>query len=101
MKRFDWTIFLGVAIGLTALVTGAWLDGLNLGFLWHPTAALIVGGGTLGAVIVRRGAGGVISALRAVWHLRHKDDTNETHKVELAQARVAVALGAEKRYQNL
>lgn len=85
MKRFDWTIWLGVAIGLTAIIGGAWLEDLNLGFLWHPTAALIVGGGTLGAVIVRRGAGGVLLALQAVWNLRLKDDTNETHKIELAR----------------
>lgn len=84
MKRFDWTIWLGVAIGLTAIVVGAWLEGLNIGFLWHPTAALIVGGGTLGAVIVRRGGRGVFSALGAVWNLRHKDFEDE-HKVELAR----------------
>ncbi len=85
MKRFDWTIWLGVAMGLTAIIGGAWLEDLNIGFLWHPTAALIVGGGTLGAVIVRRGASGIFSALRAVWNLRHKDDVNETHKVEIAR----------------
>ena len=85
MKRFDWTILLGVVVGLTAIVAGAWLEGLNIGYLWHPTAALIVGGGTLGAVIVRRGARGVISALGAVWNLRHTDYEEETHKVELAR----------------
>ena len=85
MKRFDWTICLGVAIGLTAIIGGAWLEDLNLGFLWHPTAALIVGGGTLGAVIVRRGASGVSSACRAVWNLRIKDDANEAHKIEIAR----------------
>lgn len=85
MKRFDWTIWLGVVVGLTAIVAGAWLEGLNLSFLWHPNAALIVGGGTLGAVIVRRGGTGIISALRAVWSLRLRDDEAEQHKIELAR----------------
>lgn len=85
MKRFDWTIWFGVAVGLSAILAAAWLENLSLSFLWHPTAALIVGGGTLGAVIVRRGGGGVASACRAVWSLRHKDSEEETHRVELAR----------------
>lgn len=84
MKRFDWTVALGAAVGLTAIIGAAWIEGLNLGFLWHSTAALIVGGGTLGALIVRRGVSGVISAMRAVWNLRlHEDDS--AHNVEIAQ----------------
>ncbi len=85
MKRFDWTIWLGISIGLAALLFGAWFEGLNLSFLWHPTAALIVGGGTLGAVIVRRGADGVFSAIRAVWNLQLKDNNEENHKIQLAK----------------
>jgi chemotaxis protein MotA len=84
-RRVDWTILLGVFVGLAAIVCGAWFDGLNLTFLWHPTAALIVGGGTIGAVIVRRGGIGVINAFKAVWSLRYKDDDQEMHKVELAR----------------
>ena len=85
MKRFDWTIWLGVAISLTVIVTGAWLEGLNLEFLWHPTAALIVGGGTLGAVMVRRGTDGIFSAMQSVWQLRLKDDDADEHNLELAK----------------
>lgn len=84
-KRIDWTIWLGVAIGLAAIIAGAWFEGLNLSFLWHPTAALIVGGGTLGAVVVRRGGIGVTNAIRAVWRLRYKDEEEENHKLELAK----------------
>ncbi len=85
MKRFDWTILLGVVIGLTAIVSAAWLENLSLGFLWHPTAALIVGGGTLGAVVVRRGGRGILKALYAVWNLQLRDESEESHKVELAR----------------
>ena len=85
MKRIDWTIWLGAAIGIAAILTGAWVEGLNLSFLWHPTAALIVFGGTLGAVIIRRGAEGLFGAIRAVWHLRHKDADEDTHKLEISR----------------
>jgi chemotaxis protein MotA len=103
MRRFDWTVSLGVAIGAFAIGGGAWFDGLNLGFLWHPTAALIVGGGTLGSVIVRRGLVGVGTALKAVWHLRFKHESDESHRVELAKlawlSRSAKKLGF-KAYEN-
>jgi chemotaxis protein MotA len=85
MKRIDWTIWLGVGVGLAAIILGAWFEGLNISFLWHPTAALVVGGGTLGAVIVRRGVAGITSALRAVWQLRLKGEADDSHKVELAK----------------
>jgi chemotaxis protein MotA len=85
MKRFDWTIGLGVAIGLAAIIIGAWSEGLNISLLWHPTAALIVCGGTLGAVIVRRGVTGITSAISAIWQLRHKDDDADAHRMEVAK----------------
>jgi chemotaxis protein MotA len=104
MKRqIDWTIWLGIFVGLTAIVGGAWLEGLNISFLWHPTAALIVGGGTLGAVLVRRGGSGVTNAIKAVWKLRFKDEEEENHKVELARlawlSRSAQKSGV-KAYEN-
>lgn len=84
MKRFDGTVLLGAVVGLTAIIGAAWLEGLNLGFLWHPTAGLIVGGGTLGALIIRRGTHGVTSALRAIWNLRIREDA-AAHNVEIAK----------------
>ncbi len=98
MKKFDLTIWLGLGIGLTAIFLGVWLDGLSFSFLWHPTAALIVGGGTLGAVIIRRGADGVKSAAKAVWKLRLAEKT-EFHQAELGKliwlARTAQKGGAK------
>lgn len=85
MKRFDWTIGLGIAVGLTAILSGAWFENLHLAFLWSPTAALIVGGGTLGAVIVRRGIAGIGSALRAIWSLRLINADKEEHVAERAK----------------
>jgi len=85
MKRFDWTILLGFAIGLAAIIIAVKLEGLNIAFLWNPTAALMVGGGTLGAVIARRGLGGVLNSVKAVWKLQIKDNNDDSHKVELAR----------------
>lgn len=85
MRRFDWNIVFGVAFGLATICAGAWLEGLSLGFLWNPTALLIVGGGTVGACLVRRGGHGLASAARAVWALRHKDYEAEEHKIELSK----------------
>ncbi len=103
MKRFDWTIWLGVGVGLAAIIGGAWSEDLNISFLWHPTAALIVGGGTLGAVIVRRGVVGITSTIKAVWQLRLKNEKSETQRIELAKlawlSRTAQKTGV-KAYEN-
>lgn len=85
MKRFDWTVVLGFVVGVGAISIGAWSEGLGLRLLWHPTAALVVGGGTLGAVIVRRGVGGIKSAVGAIWRLRHKENDDDAHRVEVAR----------------
>ncbi len=85
MKRFDWSIWLGIAIGALAIIGGAWHEDLNISVLWHPSAALIVVGGTLGAVIVRRGLRGIASAVKAVWHLRHRDEEAKNHNIEIAK----------------
>lgn len=85
MKRFDWTIWLGIAIGAGAIVWGAWHENLNVGMLWNSTAAIIVFGGTLGAVIVRRGVRGIASAVRAVWNLRLRDEEDKQHNIEIAK----------------
>lgn len=103
MKRFDWTIGLGIIVGFTTIAVGAWFEGLNLTFLWNPTALLIVGGGTLGAILVRRGGNGLLDALRAVWNLRHKDSEAEAHKLLLSKlawlSRSAQKTGV-KAYEN-
>lgn len=44
---------LGLALGLTAIVGGQILEGGHIGSLLQPTALLIVGGGTLGAILLQ------------------------------------------------
>ncbi|HQU86760.1 MAG TPA: MotA/TolQ/ExbB proton channel family protein [Pyrinomonadaceae bacterium] len=103
MKRFDWTIGAGVLIGFTAIALGAWLENLNLIFLWNPTAILIVFGGTLSAILIRRGGNGLFSALKAVWNLRHKDSEADAHKLllsKLAWLSRSVQKNGVKAYEN-
>ncbi len=51
-------------IGLLAIVGCAMIEGIRLKFLFQPTAAMVVFGGTLGAVIVKRGLDGVWESAR-------------------------------------
>ncbi|HKX31595.1 MAG TPA: MotA/TolQ/ExbB proton channel family protein [Blastocatellia bacterium] len=64
-KRADFSVVIGLLIGLAAIVICAVLEGIKLTFLLQPTAALVVFGGTLGAVIVRRGVNGLKEAAKS------------------------------------
>ncbi len=66
MKRPDLAVPLGIIVGLAAICAGAWIEGVRLGFLWQPAAALIVFGGTMGAILVRRGLYGLRAVARAL-----------------------------------
>jgi chemotaxis protein MotA len=85
MKRRDFSVLIGWLIGLAAIGGGAWLEGIRLQFLWQPTAALIVCGGTLGAVVVRRGLAGLKEAIHAtyVYCFREQDDELEANLARL------------------
>lgn len=85
MKKFDGTIWIGIVVGLAAILFGVWIEGLDLNFLLHPTAALIVFGGTIGAVIVRRGITGILNVIKTVWNLQIKDNDEDSHTIELAR----------------
>jgi chemotaxis protein MotA len=50
VNRSAWS---GIAIALAAIAVGLYLDGGKIGQMLQPTAALIVFGGTLGAVMVQ------------------------------------------------
>jgi chemotaxis protein MotA len=47
------SILSGIAVALTGIAVGLYLDGGKIGQMLQPTAALIVFGGTLGAVMVQ------------------------------------------------
>ena len=104
MKKFDWTIWIGILGGAAAITGAAWFEGLDLAFLWNPSAALVVFGGTVSAVVVRRGLGGVGSAIRSVLKLHLKPDNGEEHRIKIARlawlARAAKKHGP-KTYEGL
>lgn len=56
--------FIGLVLGISAIVGGGILEGLHIGSLTQPTAALIVLGGTVGATILSFPLGTVFNALR-------------------------------------
>ena len=60
----DLLALLGIIIGLAAVVGGNYLEGGAIGALLNLPAALIVGGGTLGAVILQTPRGTLLLAVR-------------------------------------
>jgi chemotaxis protein MotA len=59
----------GIGIALLGIAAGLYLDGGKLGQLLQPTAALIVFGGTLGAVMVQFPLPVVLEAVRQLRHV--------------------------------
>lgn len=94
MKRLDLTILLGLLIGLAAICGGALVEGIKPSFLWQPHAALVVIGGTLSTIVIRRGLRGSLSTLRAMLALAFKESPDE---LELTVARIAWLARAAKR----
>jgi chemotaxis protein MotA len=86
MKRFQSPVISGLLIGGLAIGAAVALEGIKLTFLWQPTAALVVFGGTLGAVTVRCGLGGLWQLLRQMISAFKVEDT---HDEELTIARFA------------
>src|SRR5579871_5592290 len=62
--RLDKSSFLGIALALGGIITGLLLEGGNLRQILQPTAAMIVFGGTLGAVMLQFPLSVVLQALR-------------------------------------
>jgi chemotaxis protein MotA len=85
MKRLDFSVLIGLLVGVAAIGACAMLEGIRLGFLWQPTAVLVVFGGTLGAVIVKRGLSGVKEAAITAYKLCFRENNDE---IEATRARL-------------
>jgi len=59
----------GIGIAVTGIAVGLYLDGGHVGQMLQPTAALIVFGGTLGAVMVQFPFSVVMQAARQLRHI--------------------------------
>ncbi|HTJ30014.1 MAG TPA: flagellar motor protein [Acidobacteriaceae bacterium] len=65
----DKASFFGVLVAIGGIVAGLLIEGGNLGQVFQPTAAMIVFGGTLGAVLLQFPLGTVIGAFRRLGHV--------------------------------
>jgi len=59
----------GVFLAVAGIVAGLLIEGGNLGQILQPTAALIVFGGTMGAVLLQFPLSTVVAAFRSLGHL--------------------------------
>jgi chemotaxis protein MotA len=59
----------GVLLAITGIVAGLMIEGGSIGQLLQPTAALIVFGGTLGAVLLQFPLTTVVAAFRSLGHV--------------------------------
>ena len=59
----------GVFLAIAGIIAGLLIEGGNLGQILQPTAALIVFGGTLGAVMLQFPPGTVVAAFRSLAHV--------------------------------
>jgi chemotaxis protein MotA len=72
----------GVFLAVAGIVAGLLIEGGNLGQVLQPTAAMIVFGGTMGAVLLQFPMGTVIAAFRSLGHVfsapkKHNDQLLE------------------------
>ncbi len=98
MKRPDFAVPVGFLIGIVGISIAAVLEGVRLSFLWQPTAALIVLGGTIGAILIRRGFQGLLLVVQEVVRLFMtvpRDDQDVTRNRLAALARLARREGVQ------
>jgi chemotaxis protein MotA len=59
----------GVFLAVAGIIAGLLIEGGNLGQILQPTAAMIVFGGTMGAVLLQFPLGTVVAAFRSMAHI--------------------------------
>jgi chemotaxis protein MotA len=59
----------GVFLAVAGIIAGLLIEGGNLGQILQPTAAMIVFGGTMGAVLLQFPMGTVVAAFRSMAHI--------------------------------
>ncbi|MGA2560125.1 MAG: flagellar motor protein [Terracidiphilus sp.] len=79
----DKSSFVGVFFAIAGIVAGLLLEGGNLGQILQPTAALIVFGGTLGAVLLQFPLANVIDAFKSLGHVFTAPKKQNDHLIRL------------------
>jgi flagellar motor component MotA len=59
----------GAVLAIAGIITGLLIEGGNVGQILQPTAALIVFGGTMGAVLLQFPLTTVVDAFRSLGHV--------------------------------
>src|SRR5215469_9945923 len=75
----DKASFFGLLVALVGIIAGLLLEGGNLGQIFQPTAAMIVFGGTLGAVLLQFPLSTLVNAFRRLAYVffRPHDENRE------------------------
>ncbi|HEY1649069.1 MAG TPA: flagellar motor protein [Terracidiphilus sp.] len=73
----------GVFLALVGILAGLLIEGGNLGQILQPTAALIVFGGTMGAVLLQFPLGTVIAAFRGLVHVFAAPPKHDTQLINM------------------
>lgn len=78
----DKATFAGLFLAVGGILVGLMLEGGNLGQVVQPTAAIIVFGGTLGAILIQFPLAVVVSAFRRLAHVFLEPSENARSTVE-------------------
>jgi chemotaxis protein MotA len=102
----DKATFGGLLLAVGGIVLGLLLEGGNLGQVLQPTAAMIVFGGTLGAVLIQYPLPVVVNAFRRLAHIFLEPGENARATVELLvkyanQARREGIISLDKELANI
>jgi chemotaxis protein MotA len=73
----------GVILAIAGIIAGLLIEGGNLGQILQPTAALIVFGGTMGAVLLQFPLGTVVEAFRSLTHVFSLPTKNNGQLIKL------------------
>jgi chemotaxis protein MotA len=102
----DKATFGGLLLAVGGIVLGLLLEGGNLGQVLQPTAAMIVFGGTLGAVLIQFPLPVVVNAFRRLAHIFLEPGQNARSTVDLLvkfanQARREGIISLDKELPNI
>jgi chemotaxis protein MotA len=92
-RRLDYLAFLGLAVGIGGIIAGLLLEGGRIADVAQITAAVIVFGGTLGAVLLTTPRAMVKSAVRRLRQLASEEQIDPADIIELV---VVLATKARK-----
>ena len=101
----DKATFTGLLVAIGGIVLGLWLEGGNIGQVLQPTAAMIVFGGTFGAVLIQFPLPVVLGAVRRladIFFVRSADPGQWIRQLvgyanKARRERVCLQLGGEIR----